>query len=367
MSGFPFLKTSFLQALSNSGSVGAGTGWHEQHLSIEEAGQTLAYMPTYRKDHSWGEYVFDWAWADAYHRNGLNYYPKLVSATPFSPVTGPKVRFAENVDRVALCARLFDQARDQVIAQNASGWHLLFPDAQTLADFKHPELMHRHGVQFHWFNRDYGSFDDFLAGFVSRKRKMVRKERRAIADQGIAIEIVEGPNIDSHLWRFFHRLYQGTYLKRSGSGGYLTADFFSRIGDTMGENLVMAVAVQNGERIACALYFRDDQTLYGRYWGCVREYEYLHFELCYYQGIDYAIRQKLKKFDAGAQGEHKILRGFEPVATHSLHWISHPGFAEAIARFLERERRDNRAYIASARAVLPYREGVVSATDWPDN
>lgn len=356
-----------MQALADSGSIGAGTGWHEQHLLITEADQTLAFMPTYLKDHSWGEYVFDWAWADAYHRKGLNYYPKLVSAAPFSPVTGPKVRFADNVDRAALCARLFDQARQQVVALDASGWHLLFPDAQTLADFAQPELMRRHGVQFHWFNRGYHSFDDFLAGFVSRKRKMVRKERRAIADQGISVEIVEGPHIDSSLWQLFYRLYQRTYLKRSGSGGYLAAGFFSQLGDTMGENLAMAVASLNGERIACALYFRDDRTLYGRYWGCVREYEFLHFELCYYQGIDYAIARKLQKFDAGAQGEHKILRGFEPVETHSLHWIRHPGFAEAIARFLEQERRDNSAYIASARAVLPYKEGVVSATESLDN
>lgn len=370
MSNFPFLNPAFLQALADSGSVGPNTGWRPEHINVEgtcfqEKATILASMPTYAKDHSWGEYVFDWAWANAYERNGLDYYPKLVSTIPFSPVTGPKVRFAEQdgvqLDQRELSQQLVGKVLARVDELNASSWHLLFPDAQTLANFSHPELMLRSGVQFHWFNHAYQCFDDFLATFVSRKRKMVRKERRSMGEQNIGIEILEGAEIDAGLWAFFFRLYQNTYMKRSGSGGYLTADFFVRLGATLAENMAMAVASKDGERIACALYFHDEDTLYGRYWGCVREYEFLHFELCYYQGIDYAITNKLQKFDAGAQGEHKVLRGFEPVETHSLHWIKHLGFAEAIGKFLEQERRDNTRYIASARSVLPYKQDIIEA------
>ncbi|RLA46667.1 MAG: GNAT family N-acetyltransferase [Gammaproteobacteria bacterium] len=360
VTNFPFLKAAFLQALADSGSVGPNTGWLPEHTIIEEGDQTLAFMPTYIKDHSWGEYVFDWAWANAYQRNGLNYYPKLVSAIPFSPVTGPKVRFAEKANQQRTSRQLIDKVLSRANELGASSWHLLFPDAQTLSNFSHPELMRRSGVQFHWFNRDYQCFDDFLATFVSRKRKMVRKERRRIAEQDIDIKTLEGAEIDHNLWAFFYRLYQNTYLKRSGGGGYLTPEFFVRLGETLAENLAMAVATINGERIACALYFHDGNTLYGRYWGCVREYEYLHFELCYYQGIDYAIAHQLKKFDAGAQGEHKILRGFEPVETHSLHWIKHPGFAEAIGRFIDQEQLDNSRYIAGVQSVLPYKQDIIA-------
>ncbi len=356
MTNFPFLKPAFLQALADSGSVGANTGWLPEHISIEDDNQTLAFMPTYAKDHSWGEYVFDWAWANAYQRNGLEYYPKLVSAIPFSPVTGPKAEFATGIDQRSAAKQLIDKAIARVHQLDASSWHLLFPDAQTMSNFAHPELMTRSGVQFHWFNRGYQDFDDYLASLMSRKRKMIRKERRSIGEQGLRIEILEGNEIDADLFAFFYRLYQNTYLKRSGGGGYLTGDFFVRLGETLPENLAMAVATKDGERIACALYFHDEKILYGRYWGCVREYEYLHFELCYYQGIDYAIKHKLKKFDAGAQGEHKILRGFEPIETHSLHWIKHSGFAEAIGQFLEQEKLDNARYINSARSVLPYKK-----------
>lgn len=358
MTNYPFIKPAFLQALADSGSVGRNTGWLAEHVSIEKDGQTLAYMPTYRKDHSWGEYVFDWAWANAYQRHDLHYYPKLVSAIPFSPATGPRVRFADGVDQPALCAQLISQVIDHADQVEASSWHLLFPDASTLANFKHPQLMQRDGVQFHWFNRNYQCFDDFLATFVSRKRKMVRRERQRIIDQDIAVQMLKGADIDAELWAFFFHLYQTTYLKRSGGGGYLTADFFVRLGQTMPDDIIMAVASRDGRRIACALYFQDTSTLYGRYWGCIEEYDCLHFELCYYSGIEYAIANGLQKFDAGAQGEHKVLRGFEPIATHSLHWIKHPGFAEAIAKFVADERRDNARYIASARSVLPYRQEI---------
>lgn len=362
MTNYPFLDRRFLQALADSGSVGPGTGWLPEHVSLRDNGHTLAFMPTYHKQHSWGEYVFDWAWANAYQRNGLNYYPKLVSAIPFSPATGPRVALAEGVALDDVAAALINQVLAYAEAERLSSWHMLFPDADTLAAFNHPALLPRSGVQFHWFNRNYDCFDAFLAGFVARKRKMVKRERLRVAEQNIEVRILQGSEIDPALWRLFFHFYQRTYLKRSGSGGYLTEDFFLRIGAEMPEHIAMAVAYTDGAPVACALYFYDETTLYGRYWGCLHEYDCLHFELCYYQGIDFAIANKLRKFDAGAQGEHKILRGFEPVETHSLHWIKHPGFAEAIAAFLDQERRDNCRYIDSARSALPYKQGIITAS-----
>ncbi len=353
---YPFLRETFLDTLERSGSVHAATGWAPRHLRIERRGVTEAFMPLYLKDHSWGEYVFDWAWASAYQRYGLAYYPKLLTAIPFTPATGPRIRFAPGVDRGALTRQLVDDAIARAETDGASSWHLLFPDAETRDHLDDPRLLTRTGIQYHWFNRDYGDFEEFLAAMISRKRKMVRRERRGVAAQGLSVDILEGAGISPELWDFFYRLYQHTYLKRSGSGGYLTRDFFLQLGEVMPEQIMMAVAREGDEPVACALYFFDDETLYGRYWGCVREYDYLHFELCYYQGIDFAIRRGLARFDAGAQGEHKILRGFEPVLTRSLHWIAEPGFVEAIGRFVEEEAAHLARYQREARALLPYRE-----------
>lgn len=353
MSDYPFLTPAFLSALEDSGSATAATGWEPRHLTTP--GNSL-FMPLYVKTHSYGEYVFDWAWADAYHRNRLAYYPKLVTAIPFSPITGPRLRIAGGARPDAVAATVLAGVREVADATGASGWHLLFPDADTRELLRGHGLLERTGVQFHWHNRGYRDFEQFLASLASRKRKMVRRERSAVAAQGLRITLREGPDIDAELWSFFHRLYQNTYAKRSGNRGYLTRDFFARIGATLAERILMAVAHDGTTPVAAALYFHDRDTLYGRYWGCVREYECLHFELCYYQGIEYAIRRGLAKFDAGAQGEHKIARGFEPVETWSLHWIRHPGFAAAIVDFLERERAHNREYMTAARALLPYRE-----------
>ncbi len=355
MSDYPFLCTAFLNSLENSGSVGPNTGWLPAHLELCDDANNTAFMPTYVKTQSWGEYVFDWAWADAYQRNGLDYYPKLVSAIPFSPATGPRVRFTGENDCQQACQSLFQAVRELADVEQASSWHLLFPDAQTLAWFEHPELMLRTGVQYHWLNHDYENFDHFLANFTSRKRKMVKRERRRIGEQGISIEVLPGAEINIEMWAFFYQFYQSTYLKRSGNSGYLSEAFFLQLGETMPENIALAVASKDGQAIACALYFHSSDTLYGRYWGCLGEYDYLHFELCYYQGIEYAIRKGIQRFDAGAQGEHKILRGFEPVPTHSLHWIRHPGFATAIADFLERETIDINRYINQAASALPYK------------
>ena len=360
MADYPFLRPAFLDLLEDSGSVGPDTGWTPRHLRIATNGAEQAFMPLYLKDHSWGEYVFDWAWADAWRRHGLPYYPKLLSAIPFTPATGPRIRLAPGADRDALVRRLVAEAIDLARDIGASSWHILFPDEDQLALLEGIEdapLLRRTGTQFHWLNQGYGDFEDFLAALASRKRKMIRRERRQVAEQGFAIEMLAGPDINADLWAFFHRVYHRTYLKRSGSAGYLTQDFFSGLGAAMGDQVAMAVARQRGKPVAAALYFRDDNTLYGRYWGCEGEYDFLHFELCYYRGIDFAIAQGLDKFDAGAQGEHKILRGFTPVATHSLHWITHPGFAEAVGRFLRQEEASVNHYRAEAAELLPFKSG----------
>jgi uncharacterized protein len=346
---YPFLSPTFLEALEASGSASAATGWEARHLRLPAG----TFMPLYVKTHSYGEYVFDWAWAEAYHRNGLAYYPKLVSAIPFTPVTGPRL---QGPQAPGCGAALFERVRELAAATGASGWHLLFPDAGTRALFDGLGLLERSGVQFHWGNRGYRDFDDFLATFTARKRKMVRRERERVAAQGLRVEMVPGTALDAGLWDFFYRMYQSTYRKRSGTGGYLTRDFFVRIGAALREQIALAVAYDGSEPVAAALYLHDQERLYGRYWGSLRDYECLHFELCCYQGIEFAIRRGLRRFDAGAQGEHKIARGFEPVETWSLHWIRQPEFARAIADFLARERAHLQGYLAQARALLPYRE-----------
>jgi len=352
VAGYPFLAAEFLAALEDSGSVTAATGWTPRHLAARPG---RPFMPLYVKTHSYGEYVFDWAWADAYHRNGLAYYPKLVTAIPFSPVTGPRLRPAATPDPDCGAA-LFAAVQEIAAATGASSWHLLFPDADTRNRFAGLGLLERIGVQFHWPNRGYRDFDDFLDTCTARKRKMVRRERARIAAQGLQVEMLPGTAIDAGLWDFCYRMYQTTYRKRSGTGGYLARDFFARIGAALRDQIVLAVARVGGEPVAAALYFHDEEHLYGRYWGSVREYECLHFELCCYQGIDFAIRHGLRRFDAGAQGEHKLARGFEPVETWSLHWIRDQRFAVAIADFLARERAHLQRYIEEARALLPYRQ-----------
>lgn len=361
VAGYPFLQPRFLDALAASGSIGASSGWTPLPQTVQAQGAILATMPLYLKTHSWGEYVFDWAWAEAYQRNGLDYYPKLVTAAPFSPATGPRVSFADGADRAQLAGELFAGVKLVAAETGASGWHLLFPDQATLTDFSGLGLLHRTGVQFHWHNHGYRDFDDFVDRFVARKRKMVRRERRRVAEQGLRVEMLPGEQISAELWTLFLRLYQRTYRKRSGHLGYLKGDFFARVGAAMPTQIAMAVTYDGGEAVACALYFHDADTLYGRYWGCLREYDGLHFELCYYQGIEFAIARGLSRFDAGAQGEHKLLRGFDPVLTHSLHWIKHPRFANAIADFVAREHLANRAYIEEAQALLPFREASSTA------
>ncbi len=346
------MRHAFLQALEASGSVSAEAGWQPLHLEVIQGDTCVLVMPLYLKSHSWGEYVFDWAWADAYERNGLAYYPKLLNAIPFTPASGPRYGTSlPETQALALVPELLEQVMQQT---QASSWHCLFPPPDMIKHANSPVLA-RLGCQYHWFNRDYRDFDDFLSRFNARKRKAVKRERRKVEQQGIQLQRLSGAQIQpSQLDQFYH-FYQSTYLKR-GRRGYLSADFFHRLHQSMPEQMLLVQAERDGLAIAGALYFIGEDSLYGRYWGCNADYDSLHFEACYYQGIEYCIEHGLKRFDPGAQGEHKIQRGFEPTQTWSLHRIADPRFERAIEEFLEEERDLMEQQIAELTTWLPFRQ-----------
>lgn len=354
----PFLRYEFLLALEESGSVTADTGWQPCHLVVQHQVQDepilLAAMPLYIKSHSYGEYVFDWGWADAYQRYGQPYYPKLLTAIPFTPSQAPRILCDDSKTLNMLLPSIVEAVLAYADRIEASSWHILFPDRQSAAALHSEVFVHRQAVQFHWQNRGYQSFEDFLACCSSRKRKNLRKERADVASQGITFTRLEGGNISDEVWDTFYRYYQNTYQVR-GQHGYLTRDFFQRINDTMPENIFLVMATRNQKHVAGALFFKGERALYGRYWGCDQDYQNLHFETCYYQGIDYCIEQGYQVFDAGAQGEHKLRRGFEPVITESYHWIREPAFREAIADFCRQERPHVEAYKNAAAEQLPFK------------
>lgn len=351
----PFLQYRFLQALEDSGCTTAGTGWQPSHLMLYRGETLVGIAPAYRKSHSMGEYVFDWAWADAYQRYGLPYYPKLLMAVPFTPSVGKRLLLAAE-ERQRLQPDELKEALDALAeAIDVHSWHLLFPDSDDQALLAPAGHLHRLGCQFHWFNRGYQTFDDFLATLTSRKRKSIRKERRQVADQGITFVHFPGASLPAHVLSAFYVFYQATYLKR-GQRPYLNLEFFQALQQRQPDQIHVVMAVKNGEMIAGALFLIGEDTLYGRYWGCLEEFQHLHFETCYYQGLDLAIARGLRCFDAGAQGEHKLVRGFEPQLTHSFHWVAHPGFEAAISRFCEEEAVDVTRYRDAAREALPYRQ-----------
>ncbi|MEM0955644.1 MAG: GNAT family N-acetyltransferase [Pseudomonadota bacterium] len=352
---YPFLRHEFLLALEQTGCTDADSGWQPYHATLQRDGRLIALMPLYLKSHSYGEYVFDWSWADAYHRNGREYYPKLLTAVPFTPATGPRLCWAADESAENCIATLSAAVKELAQKQGLSSWHVLFPAPETAKHLVAAGATQRQGSQFHWFNEGYASFDDFLATFNSRKRKSLKRERRRVEEQGIVLETLEGEAISADHWAEFYRFYQMTYAKRSGHGGYLTREFFQRLSDGLADQCVLVRASVDGEAVAGSLCFRSSDTLYGRYWGCVKELDCLHFEACYYQGIEYCIRHGLKRFDPGAQGEHKIQRGFTPIPTVSTHWIADPIFAQAIADFTEREREHIDAYIDEAATLLPFK------------
>lgn len=354
----PFLRYEFLHALEASESVCADTGWQPCHsVGYADSGEPVASMPAYVKSHSYGEYVFDWSWANAYQRTGKDYYPKIVSAVPFSPVTGERLLLAPNAPITAegfagLSIDKFQQLSAQI---EASSIHVLFPSLEQHRVLTQHDMLPRTDCQYHWFNESFSGFDDFLNQFTSRKRKNIRKERKRVQEQNIQLRQIEGPDISEQEWQDFYRFYHMTYYKRGGSG-YLNQAFFEQIAATMADQMLMVLAQRDGASVGAALCFRDADTLYGRYWGCLEEYEFLHFEACYYQGIDYCIRQGIKRFDPGAQGQHKIARGFIPVFTHSNHWLAQPDFSAAVADFLHRETEHLEEYRLQACEMLPFNQ-----------
>jgi uncharacterized protein len=355
-SDYPFLRHHFLLGLESTGCTTAESGWQPYHLVLQNGDQPVALLPLYLKSHSWGEYVFDWSWAEAWQRNGLSYYPKLVSAIPFTPATGPRLCCAVGSDRQALWQAALAAIQEQAQQREFSSWHILFPPEQDSEFLVSQGLPQRHGTQFHWFNDGYSSFDDFLASFNSRKRKSLKRERRRVTEQGLDLQTLEGDAITEAHWQQFYHFYQMTYAKRSGHGGYLSREFFLETAAGMGNQVVMVIAQLDQRPVAAALYFRSSDTLYGRYWGCEREYDCLHFEACYYRGIEYCIENGLQRFDPGAQGEHKIQRGFQPTATFSNHWIANPPLAAAVDDFCQRESGHNQSYRDQAAEFLPFKQ-----------
>lgn len=353
-SDYPFVRHEFLLALEQSGCTSARTGWQPFHCLMKSADRLLGALPLYIKTHSYGEYVFDWSWANAYHQSGHDYYPKLLNAIPFTPATGPRLALATDLppaEKERVKAAMFNAALDVVKQQSLSGVHSLFPDQPSA----HPRLMQRLDCQYHWFNQGYTDFADFLQSFTSRKRKNVTKERARVSEQGLAVQMVEGTELTADDWHRFYLLYRNTYRKRSGHDGYLNELFFQQLGSAMPKQIVMAQAWRSGQWCAAALYLKDSTTLYGRYWGADDEYDALHFECCYYQGVEYAIAHGLRRFDPGTQGEHKIARGFTPVLTQSFHYLEAPAFSSAIQRFLSEEKKQVRMYCVGARQQLPFK------------
>ena len=343
MTDYPFLDDRFLTALEESGAVTPERGWQPRHLTLEGG-----WMPLYLRSHSRGEYVFDFSWAEAYQRHGLAYYPKLVTAIPYTPISGPRWHGTPAPEA------LWEAVTHSMEETRASGWHLLFPDQACREALEELPLVARQACHFRWFNRDYGDFDAFLARFQSRKRKNLRKERRRVSEQGIRVERIPGPQVTSAQWRVFYQCYASTYLKR-GQFPYLDEAFFLMVARTLATSIMLVLAYRGDQPLAAALYFEDDHQLYGRYWGCLEEVDGLHFELCYYQGIEHAIERGLQCFDPGVQGEHKILRGFEPVITWSLHHLREPAFQNAIADFCREEAAHVQRYREEAMSLLPFR------------
>jgi predicted N-acyltransferase len=347
----PFLKHQFLHALEQQRCVGESMGWIPRHITLWEGAQLVGAMPLYEKHNGYGEFVFDHAWSDAYHRLGRDYYPKLVSAIPYTPVVGQRLLARSERHR----KQLLQAARQLAETERFSGLHLLFATAEEGQWMAQQSLLQRHDCHFHWHNRGYRSFDDFLQALKSKKRKNIRQERRRVAEAGVTIRQLDGSTATRQDWVDFDRFYQRTFLSKGGMPT-LNLDFFLQIAETLPEQVLLFLADRDGACVAGSLMFRSDSALYGRHWGCDEEIDALHFEACYYQGIEYAITHQLQWFEPGAQGEHKIPRGFVPIETRSSHWLREQFLQEPIRRFCEEEREFVEEYRIEKRAHQPYRE-----------
>ncbi len=350
----PFVRHEFLLALEESGCAVPRTGWTPRHLLLEDAGGTaIGALPLYLKGHSRGEFVFDFSWANAYAQHGLAYYPKLLSAIPFTPVRGSRMLVGATADARAMTDALIRTVAAYARSEDLSSWHILFPSDDNLAQLKRAGLIERRDCQFHWFNQDYESFETFLATFTAEKRKKAKRERRRVAEAGIEFDTRLGGDMNDSLWKIVYAFYADTF-HRHGHEPYLSLDFFKRIAATMPDQLMLKIARHGTEPIAVAIFFIGEDTLFGRYWGAGGNYHSLHFETCYYQGIEYCIEHKLKRFEPGTQGEHKVPRGFVPTLTSSAHDIVDPRFAAAIRDFARRECQGVEQYAASVNEHVPY-------------
>lgn len=353
----PFISQSYLGALEESGAVASDTGWMPRHLVLEDdAGKLLGAMPVYVKSHSMGEYVFDHGWADAYERAGGRYYPKLQASVPFTPATGPRLLTRQGIDAGPVRQALAAGARTLTERLGLSSAHATFIPEEELPAFEEEGYLHRTDQQFHFTNDGYGAYDDFLETLASRKRKNLRKERRTALENGIEIDWLTGSDLTEDIWDTFFAFYMDTAGRKWGRP-YLNRTFFSLIGERMADDILLVMARRDGRYIAGAINFIGSDTLYGRHWGCVEDHPFLHFEVCYHQAIDFAIDRKLRTVEAGAQGEHKLARGYLPVTTHSAHFIAHPGLREAVANYLEHERRDVAAVGEALAGHGPFRKG----------
>ena len=348
----PLISHAFLNALETTGCTGEDTGWMPCHVLLYEDNHLTGAMPLYIKTHSYGEYVFDWAWADAYHRNGLEYYPKLVSAVPFTPVTGRRLLAKDPGNQKILVEGALEFARQTKM----SSLHCLFPLPEEIGILQGSGMMTRRTVQFHWYNDGFSDFDDFLSRMNHSKRKKIRQERRRLRDNGVTCERIPGDQATEEDWLFFNKCYRRTYREHH-STPYLNLDFFKRIGESISGNLLLIFAKREGERIAAALNVCGKGAMYGRYWGALEFQSGLHFEVCYYQAIEHCIAHSIGRFEGGAQGEHKLARGLMPVETISAHWLAHPEFAQAIEDYLRRETSGIAHYVDELNERGPFKDG----------
>jgi len=349
----PFMRHAYLSAMTESGSASAETGWKLQLVTLRhalppQAGQLAGGAVLYIKPHSYGEYVFDWAWADAYQRHGLNYYPKAVSAVPFTPVPGSRLLADSSQSKAALLSAMVELAQKE----DWSSLHVLFLSDDDLQTTESAGWLSRHTVQFHWHNAPYIDFEHFLGALNQEKRKKIKQERRKVAEAGVVFKAFEGAQIQSADWDFFYQCYAQTYFEH-GNAPYLSRDFFQRMQESMPSNWVLFIAEKSGRRMACSLIGLGNNVAYGRYWGALERVDCLHFEACYYQPIEWCIAKGVKRFEGGAQGEHKMARALLPVKANSAHWLAHPGFADAVEKYLEREGHGVAAYLENLEGRSP--------------
>jgi len=355
VAAYPYLRHEFLAALEQHGCLGERYGWLPQHITVFDGdGALVAAAPMYLKFNSDGEFVFDWSWADAYQRNGLSYYPKLVSASPYTPATGPKLLLADPAAREPR-QLLVDAALELASVTGSSSLHWLFTPEDETVELEARGFMRRTGVQFHWHNRGWRDFDDFLTSLTHAKRKNIRRERKRTQEAGIQFRLLNGHDASEADWVDFHQLYESTF-DRKGGMPTLSLAFFHEIASCMPEQVLLVQALQQGRKVAAAFNLVGEHTLYGRHWGCREQFHSLHFETCYYQGLDFCLREQLQSFEPGAQGEHKISRGFLPTATRSAHWLADERFSQAVRHFLEQETEGMQDYMLELDERSPYRK-----------